>query len=1024
MIKSVIREQGADEGVVTEDLSQIQRGLAGLRSRQQVFLLAGASLQAGLALCVGLLLLGAGASLGWARPSTAPVWFALLAGLALLPWLAMGRAWGRPAGLRGQAERVEGRLPELRGALLTAVDRAPAPGTAPGAMSAGMTSAPEALPDLYGGIAGRAARVMAGAGAGRIWPAAPLIGWAGALWAGLVATVLGELLLPVGPLEALRSMMQAPMERMEAPQVIATGPAALVGDITLRYLYPTYTGLPPLEVPNSNGEVHAPPGTRVEVRARSAEVYEQAALQLGQMEALPAELLEGRQVSGAFDIPVGDPDKAISAWRILLEGAGGPTRSPDYPLVIEPDLPPDVSVQSDGKRFSVEVDQPIQGIWRARDDYGLARVVVEVRQKAEKGKKGADKRDSVREVVIHRPVGTPREAGDPLRVTPEELGLKAGDRATIRVGAWDNDAISGSKAGWSSAMDVEVIGPGGDAPELEAWREMLRDALVDALAPFLMDDAPPFGRVAEAQAFLDAGRTRYIPVYLLAEERKSGPEQEILQALWERRAAYMGFIDVLSRSKGATVAGADAEELLRLQQEHLAALEDTVLYFDQVIQMAAAARLLELLKQLHMEAEELAKESRTLSTAMLASRMEQLERMMQQVEEQTARMGDQQGREFLEDRMRQVRALMKEAQRAAGAGEREQAVGATDQVAEQIREMVEGFEELQQRGRQKENQLAQAMKGLQEELKRLQEAQQALREQTQAARGQYGPQMEQAVRAWEELEARSQKLSGQVQQTARKNGESAASGAIDAAQQDARGLQDSVRARDLDVALRRAQETENSLRSAESRAALGQRLGEDNAELQRELKQQRAEAQEIRERLEEIQQQQQQAPPGLQQQLQQQSGQQQQLSEQIEQARRQSEEIRQQLPQRAPGLQQGMEQASGQSGRAAEAMEQGQAQEAEGGQQATEDGLQEAQEALQQAQQQMAQQRQQAEGGEGEGEGSSGDGESGQQEIELPAPEDFMTPEEYRRALMEGMEGEVPEEYKALNRRYYEELVR
>jgi hypothetical protein len=39
-----------------------------------------------------------------------------------------------------------------------------------------------------------------------------------------------------------------------------------------------------------------------------------------------------------------------------------------------------------------------------------------------------------------------------------------------------------------------------------------------------------------------------------------------------------------------------------------------------------------------------------------------------------------------------------------------------------------------------------------------------------------------------------------------------------------------------------------------------------------------------------------------------------------------------------------MEQASGQSGRAAEAMQQGQAQEAEGGQQATEDGLQEAQE--------------------------------------------------------------------------------
>ena len=37
--------------------------------------------------------------------------------------------------------------------------------------------------------------------------------------------------------------------------------------------------------------------------------------------------------------------------------------------------------------------------------------------------------------------------------------------------------------------------------------------------------------------------------------------------------------------------------------------------------------------------------------------------------------------------------------------------------------------------------------------------------------------------------------------------------------------------------------------------------------------------------------------------------------------------------------------------------------------------------------------------------------------------EEFRTPEEYRRALLEGMEGDVPEEYRALKKRYYEELV-
>ena len=45
-------------------------------------------------------------------------------------------------------------------------------------------------------------------------------------------------------------------------------------------------------------------------------------------------------------------------------------------------------------------------------------------------------------------------------------------------------------------------------------------------------------------------------------------------------------------------------------------------------------------------------------------------------------------------------------------------------------------------------------------------------------------------------------------------------------------------------------------------------------------------------------------------------------------------------------------------------------------------------------------------------------------QIEIPAPESFQTPEAYRRALLEGMEAEVPDEYRALKQRYYEELVR
>ncbi len=92
--------------------------------------------------------------------------------------------------------------------------------------------------------------------------------------------------------------------------------------------------------------------------------------------------------------------------------------------------------------------------------------------------------------------------------------------------------------------------------------------------------------------------------------------------------------------------------------------------------------------------------------------------------------------------------------------------------------------------------------------------------------------------------------------------------------------------------------------------------------------------------------------------------------------------------------------------------------------------LRAAQQALEQQmaeQQQMQQMMQQMQGkqnkpNDGE-EGAQSAGES-THEVAIPAPEEFRTPEAYRRALLEGMQGDVPDEYEALKKRYYEELVR
>jgi hypothetical protein len=86
-------------------------------------------------------------------------------------------------------------------------------------------------------------------------------------------------------------------------------------------------------------------------------------------------------------------------------------------------------------------------------------------------------------------------------------------------------------------------------------------------------------------------------------------------------------------------------------------------------------------------------------------------------------------------------------------------------------------------------------------------------------------------------------------------------------------------------------------------------------------------------------------------------------------------------------------------------------------------------EALQNEMQQMQQMQQQVsemsgkEPGEGEDSGDGGDDSEDMANADIPLDNDKLSPEEYRRALLEGMKGNVPQEFEALKKRYYEELV-
>jgi len=143
-----------------------------------------------------------------------------------------------------------------------------------------------------------------------------------------------------------------------------------------------------------------------------------------------------------------------------------------------------------------------------------------------------------------------------------------------------------------------------------------------------------------------------------------------------------------------------------------------------------------------------------------------------------------------------------------------------------------------------------------------------------------------------------------------------------------------------------------------------------------------------------------------------------------------AKELAPEFPMGAPGLEEGLAAALEEMARADRALDAARMVEGETAERAAADRLADARRAMERAMRDAQQIAQMGEGGSG--------GEDGQEPpprreregpemhaemMEIPAPEEFQTPEEYRKALLEGMEGAVPAEFEALKRRYYEELV-
>ena len=897
-------------------------------------------------------------------------------------------------GPRAQAEAIEQLRPELRGGLFAVVDRVARPMGSPGLLSR---------------LADQVATTLALVRPTDVWPWRPV--WKDARWSvlGVLALLLVSILAPLGPLDALRLITGSTAVQAAVVPVKPEGPRALLGDITLRYLYPTYTRLEPLEVPNTSGEVRAPLGTVVEVRARTAQPWASASLRVAGEAAVPAELKDGRNVSGTFTVA------REGSYRFEF----GDVYSAQFLVVPDPDLAPTVAVQSAAK-IRVARDARISLPFSAKDDYGITRVVLEVTR----GGKAV-------ESPLRSPTDSPRGLSDITDVSVADLGLAAGDSVTVRVGAWDNDEVSGSKAGWSSVFVIEVLGAKGSAAAQAELRKSLFDALLPALADFVIDATPAHREGSGVYRWAELADSRYEAFDAVAAGAEDLGQQtleaHIIKNVSVPRRDLMAFARGLPEDG---LAAKDLETLIALQGVHLRALEMAVWTLDKVAQSAAYRELIQLVKAMAEEAKELRSELAGLNAGQSLARLDMLSRLKAQVDGKVKQLEQGGMRSFLQSRGLELDAAMSAARRDVSKGNDSAAKADMERIADLLDEMAGGVEEAQKRGQDGGDELAAEIKALSKELEALGASQAELAARTESARRKHGVSLEEGLEGWKEVD----RLTAEVRQALQEPSVDAlralrgVGGAVSDAQHDASGLGDSVSARDIETALGRAQATRRSVERARVAVKSG---GQMDAVAARSLARAERAAAGAVERLQELAQAQSGSSPELQRDLQALSGEQGELAERAKGTAARAKRVAQSMPADASQMEAAAQEGADEAERAGQSMQDGDAMGALGGQSAAQSAFERAQDALQQAMQDMAEMKKAGQGGGNEtgdpanpSPGSEGAEGQGMQEMSIPAPEEFETPEAYRKALLEGMQGAVPEAYRATNRRYYEELVR
>ncbi len=534
------------------------------------------------------------------------------------------------------------------------------------------------------------------------------------------------------------------MEPQYAPSALIQPGTPIIGDITLTYRYPAYTGLKPRTISGSSGDIRVLKGSEVEISARCGQPVTSAAILINGSTRVPMILETPNTIKGSLVALEGGE----YSFETLPAGGSSLHRSDSRRIMVEDDGYPEIDILSPRSK-KVAGERDVVGLkYYAMDDFGLKEIRLVIGEGP--GVEGVKK-----SLKVMKRAET--EYRDSFNWELSTLRLTPGERLAYYLEAVDNDAVSGPKVARSRTQYIEVYGTQKRHDELLSLQDELLKEMIRLLAEELVNRPDATASRDELLLQQETLRDRTINLLVLCDRVLTDMEEDALAnyAVYYSLQNMRNMISQLSDSKekaleetrlrGEILPVSLLNKLQGMQDDEVVEMENDIMF---LVELLRKQRLDDLLNQdrniggaqknLTNLLYDLAQGRTDELEAKAMKEMQRLEELMRSMMEKLSKMSSNWGDEFLN--LEALKSLtevtlnkdMQEMREALARGDLEAALKAALSAVNALEKMLAEMEQhAQQYVDSTYSRTLQEMSTLEKQLRELEEGEREVAQQTE-----------------------------------------------------------------------------------------------------------------------------------------------------------------------------------------------------------------------------------------------------------------------------------------------------